>query len=90
MFTSCDCTMVEVNPLAETADGQLVAADAKIGFDDNAAYRQKDIFAMRDESQIDPREVRGRAALAHSYPLFSGLALSLGPIMCCCVMQAID
>lgn len=57
MFCAADCTMVEVNPLAETADGQLVSADAKIGFDDNAAYRQKEIFAMRDESQIDSREV---------------------------------
>ena len=34
-----------------------VAADAKIGFDDNAAFRQKQIFDMRDESQEDPREV---------------------------------
>lgn len=57
LFAKCDCTMVEVNPLAEDADGNLIAADAKLGFDDNAAYRQKDIFAMRDESQIDPREV---------------------------------
>lgn len=45
----------QVNPLAEDADGNLIAADAKLGFDDNAAYRQKDIFAMKDESQIDPR-----------------------------------
>lgn len=57
LFMSSDCTMVEVNPLAETADGQLLAADAKIGFDDNAAFRQKEVFAMRDESQEDPREV---------------------------------
>lgn len=57
LFMSCDCTLVEVNPLAETADGKLIAADAKIGFDDNAAFRQKEVFAMRDESQEDPREV---------------------------------
>jgi succinyl-CoA synthetase beta subunit len=56
-FTKCDCTMVEVNPLAETADGKLIAADAKLGFDDNTAFRQKEIFAMRDASQEDPREV---------------------------------
>jgi hypothetical protein len=43
-----------VNPLAET-DKELVAADAKLGFDDNAAFRQPDLFAMRDESQEDPR-----------------------------------
>ena len=44
-----------MNPLAEDDKGQLIAADAKLGFDDNAAFRQKDIFAMKDESQIDPR-----------------------------------
>jgi succinyl-CoA synthetase beta subunit len=45
----------QVNPLAETEDGTLVAADAKLGFDDNAAFRHKDLFAMRDSSQEDPR-----------------------------------
>eukprot|EP01083_Nonionella_stella_P131282 398737_1 len=49
--------MVEVNPLAEDSKGVLMAADAKIGFDDNAEFRQKAIFAQRDESQEDPREV---------------------------------
>merc|ERR1711903_193742 len=49
--------MVEVNPLAEDTDGNLVAADAKLGFDDNAAYRQKELFAMKDDAQADPREV---------------------------------
>jgi succinyl-CoA synthetase beta subunit len=48
---------VQVNPLAETADA-VVAADAKLGFDDNAAFRQQELFAMRDESQEDPRWVR--------------------------------
>jgi succinyl-CoA synthetase beta subunit len=52
---SCSHACSQVNPLAESTDGQLIAADAKLGFDDNAAYRQKAIFAMRDESQIDPR-----------------------------------
>lgn len=48
-------SLPQVNPLAESADGKLIAADAKLGFDDNAAYRQKEIFDMKDESQIDPR-----------------------------------
>jgi succinyl-CoA synthetase beta subunit len=61
LFVDKDCTMVEVNPLAEDADGNLIAADAKIGFDDNASFRQKDIFAQRDESQEDPREVAAGA-----------------------------
>ena len=46
---------VQVNPLAETEDGTLVAADAKLGFDDNASFRHKDLFAKRDSSQEDPR-----------------------------------
>ena len=41
LFIEADCTMVEVNPLAEDDTGLLIAADAKIGFDDNAAFRQK-------------------------------------------------
>jgi len=61
LFVDKDCTMVEVNPLAEDVDGNLIAADAKIGFDDNAAFRQKDIFEQRDESQEDPREVAASA-----------------------------
>ncbi|KAI8462711.1 MAG: succinate-CoA ligase beta chain [Monoraphidium minutum] len=57
LFEKTDCTMVEVNPLAEDDQGRLVAADAKLGFDDNAGFRQKDVFALKDESQIDAREV---------------------------------
>ena len=50
---------MQVNPLAEDTEGKLLAADAKLGFDDNAAFRQKELFALKDESQIDPREVAG-------------------------------
>ena len=57
LFVDKDCTMVEVNPLAEDTDGNLIAADAKIGFDDNAEFRHKDIFDQRDHTQEDPREV---------------------------------
>jgi succinyl-CoA synthetase beta subunit len=57
LFVKCDCTMLEVNPLAEDDKGDLVAADAKVGFDDNAAFRQKTLFALKDDSQSDPREV---------------------------------
>ena len=57
MFLACDCTQVEVNPLAETPDGQVVVCDAKVNFDDNAAYRQSSIFARRDLTQEDAREV---------------------------------
>lgn len=74
LFTEKDCTLVEINPLAETRDGKLVAADAKLGFDDNAAFRQKDLFEMRDESQEDPREV---AASKHDLN-YIGLDGSIG------------
>ncbi|XP_073316219.1 succinate--CoA ligase [ADP-forming] subunit beta, mitochondrial-like isoform X1 [Primulina huaijiensis] len=57
LFCKCDCTLLEINPIAETADNQLVAADAKLNFDDNAAFRQKEIFSLRDPTQEDPREV---------------------------------
>ena len=48
---------MEVNPLAEDAEGNLIAADAKVGFDDNAAFRQTEIHDQRDLTQEDPREV---------------------------------
>ena len=48
---------LEVNPLAETPEGKIYTADAKLGFDDNAQYRQKDIFEMEDTTESDPREV---------------------------------
>jgi succinyl-CoA synthetase beta subunit len=52
-----DATLIEINPLAETTDGRLLCLDAKLNFDDNAEFRQKPIFSMRDVSQEDPREV---------------------------------
>jgi succinyl-CoA synthetase beta subunit len=57
LFIKCDCTLVEVNPMAETHQGRVLCVDAKLNFDDNADFRQKDIFALRDPSQVDPREV---------------------------------
>ena len=56
-FIDCDCTMVEINPLSELTDGRVVVCDAKVNFDDNAAFRQAWIHAQRDRSQEDPREV---------------------------------
>jgi succinyl-CoA synthetase beta subunit len=57
MFKATDATMVEINPLAETQEGKVFVCDAKINFDDNAAFRQAEIFAKRDFLQEDPREV---------------------------------
>ncbi|CAN1245248.1 Succinate--CoA ligase [ADP-forming] subunit beta, mitochondrial [Linum grandiflorum] len=62
LFCDCDCTLLEINPIAETSDNKLVAADAKMNFDDNAAFRQKELFALRDPTQEDPREVAAAKA----------------------------
>jgi len=56
-FIQVDCLQLEVNPLAETPQGKVYTADAKLGFDDNAAFRQKPIFEMEDTTESDPREV---------------------------------
>jgi len=56
-FISCDCSLVEVNPLVVTKAGEVQALDAKFNFDDNALYRQPEIVAMRDTAEEDPREV---------------------------------
>jgi succinyl-CoA synthetase beta subunit len=55
MFLEVDCLQLEVNPLAETPEGMIYTADAKLGFDDNAQYRQKAIFDMEDTTESDPR-----------------------------------
>jgi len=74
LFVQKDATMIEINPLAELADGQVMCMDAKFGFDDNAEYRQKDIFALRDETQEDQREVE-----AHKWNLnYIGLDGTIG------------
>jgi len=57
MFLDVDCLQLEVNPLAETPQGKVYTADAKLGFDDNASFRQKAIFDMEDTTELDPREV---------------------------------
>ena len=62
LFKETDATQVEINPLVETSKGEILAVDAKINFDDNAAYRQKEIFALRDYTQEDIREVRAAQA----------------------------
>ena len=57
LFVEKDCSLVEINPLALTAEGTLTAADAKINFDDNALARHPDIVALRDLNEENPREV---------------------------------
>ena len=57
-FTQLDASLVEINPLVVTGSGDLLALDAKMGFDDNALFRQKDVLALRDLSEEDESEVR--------------------------------
>lgn len=63
LFIERDATMVEINPLAESNSGEVLCMDAKISFDDNADFRQKEVFSLRDPTQEDSREVA--AAKAH-------------------------
>lgn len=56
-FVDSDCSMAEINPLVITKDGNIIALDAKIGFDDNGLFRHKDIHEMRDLDEEDPKEV---------------------------------
>ncbi|XP_023349057.1 succinate--CoA ligase [ADP-forming] subunit beta, mitochondrial isoform X4 [Eurytemora carolleeae] len=57
LFLNKDASMVEINPFAEDSQGNFVCLDAKLRFDDNADYRQKEVFDQRDWTQEDPREV---------------------------------
>lgn len=57
LFDKIDAVQIEINPLAETDDGRVIAVDAKLNFDDNAQFRQKRIFEMEDTSESDPKEV---------------------------------
>merc|ERR1719223_1748641 len=60
VFMACDCTMLEINPLASLSDGRVLVCDSKVGFDDNAEFRQQEIFAQRDVSQENPIEVEAK------------------------------
>ncbi len=56
-FTELDASIVEINPLVVTGDGQVIALDAKMNFDDNALFRQKDVAGLRDEDEEDAMEL---------------------------------
>ncbi len=57
LFRDNDCLLLEINPFIETEDGELVALDAKMSFDDNALFRQGDVVELRDFDEEDPKEV---------------------------------
>ncbi|MBC2651782.1 ADP-forming succinate--CoA ligase subunit beta [Novosphingobium flavum] len=56
-FMALDCAMLEINPLVETKDGNLLVLDTKMSFDSNALYRHPDVMALRDETEEDPAEI---------------------------------
>ncbi len=66
VFVDHDCSLAEINPLVVTGDGDLLALDAKMTFDDNASFRHPQLAEMRDLSEEEPAEVRaGNAGLSY-------------------------
>ncbi|MBZ0118885.1 MAG: acetate--CoA ligase family protein, partial [Sandaracinaceae bacterium] len=62
LFMSEDCSLLEVNPVVITKDGDVVALDAKINFDDNAGYRHREWDSLRDQSEENPVENEAKQA----------------------------
>jgi succinyl-CoA synthetase beta subunit len=59
-YEASDASIVEINPLVVTKQGEVIALDAKINLDDNALYRHKDLAALRDPDEEDPREAQAK------------------------------
>ncbi|UJL47923.1 ADP-forming succinate--CoA ligase subunit beta [Virgibacillus sp. NKC19-16] len=57
VFIEKDCSTAEINPLVTTGDGEVLALDAKLNFDDNALFRQKDVQELRDLDEEDEKEI---------------------------------
>ena len=57
LFSTLDCSLLEINPLAITTAGKVLALDAKINIDDNAMFRQKDLLKLDDPTERDPLEL---------------------------------
>lgn len=66
VYTQCDCTIAEINPLIKTKSGEIMALDAKLNFDDNALYRHPEIERLRDPSEESAKEMEA-AGLGFSY-----------------------
>ncbi len=72
VFDEMDCSLAEINPLVVTKDGRVLAADAKLNFDDNALYRHKDVAEMRDIDEEDPLEVQAQESGVGNYVKLTG------------------
>ena len=71
-FVEKDCSLAEINPLVVTKDNRILALDAKLNFDDNAAFRHPDILALRDKDEEDPLEVRAQEEGISNYVKLDG------------------
>ena len=72
LFMDKDCSLAEINPLVITAEGKLLALDAKLNFDDNALYRHKDVQELEDKEQEEPLEVQARDWGINNYVKMDG------------------
>src|SRR5690606_14131651 len=62
MFIAEDCSQIEINPLIVTKDGALMALDSKVNFDENASFRHKEWYGLRDQSEENPVEIEAKQA----------------------------
>jgi succinyl-CoA synthetase beta subunit len=67
-----DASLAEINPLVVTKDGRVLALDAKVNFDDNAAYKHPDVVALRDIEEEDPLEVKAQEEGISNYVKLDG------------------
>ena len=72
LYRKYDCTLAEINPLAILKDGRMVAADAKVNFDDNATYRHADLEKMREVAEEDPLERKAKELGINNYVRLDG------------------
>jgi len=72
LFEAKDCSLAEINPLAITSDGRVLAVDAKLNFDDNASHRQRAVAELRDTEQEDPLEVDAKSRGIENYIKLDG------------------
>jgi len=72
LYRKYDCTLAEINPLAILKDGRMVAADAKVNFDDNATFRHPELEEMREVAEEDPLEREAKLRGLNNYVRLDG------------------
>lgn len=72
LFMEKDCSLAEINPLVVTVNGEVLALDAKLNFDDNAIFRHGDIDQLKDITQEDPLEAKARELGINNYIKMNG------------------